>query len=155
MQGACSAVAGHIKEENMSFRSVTFVWVTLRRMSRSKQKGTLAESAIVNYLRQFWSTVERRALSGINDKGDIAGIPKIAIEVKNQKSYKIHEWIKETKQEQINAEADFGILVIKPNGIGVSKVDQWWAVLTLDDLVQLLGKAGYAERLSPPDNSGN
>lgn len=124
-------------------------------MSRSKQKGTLAESSIVNYLKQFWATVERRALQGVNDKGDIAGIPKIVIEVKNQKSYKIHEWIKETKQEQLNAQADFGILVIKPNGVGVSKVDQWWTVLTLDDLVKLLGKAGYVERLSPPDNSGD
>lgn len=134
---------------------VTFVWAMIKRMSRSKQKGTLAETAVVSYFKQFWNHVERRALAGINDKGDISGIPKIAIEVKNQKSYKIHEWLKETKIEQKNADADFGVLIIKPNGVGVSNVDQWWAVLTLDDLVQLLQKAGYAERLSPPENSGN
>jgi hypothetical protein len=117
-------------------------------MSRSKQKGTLAESAVADYLKNTWNTVERRVLSGKNDKGDIAGIPKIVIEVKNQKSYKFSEWLKETKIEQINAEADYGVLVVKPNGVGVSKTDQWWAVLPLEDLVSLLTKAGYAEGLS-------
>ena len=43
-------------------------------MSKSKQKGTFAETAIVEYLKQFWSNVERRALSGSNDKGDIANV---------------------------------------------------------------------------------
>lgn len=120
----------------------------LKVMSRSKQKGTLAESAVADYLKNTWNTVERRVLSGKNDKGDIAGIPKIVIEVKNQKSYKFSEWLKETKIEQTNAEADYGVLVVKPNGVGVSKTDQWWAVLPLEDLVSLLTKAGYAEGLS-------
>jgi hypothetical protein len=124
-------------------------------MSRSKQKGTLAESAVADYLKSTWETVERRVLSGKNDKGDIAGIPKIVIEVKNQKSYKFSEWLKETKIEQINAEADYGVLVVKPNGVGVSKTDQWWAVLPLEDLVSLLTKAGYAEGLHARTDKGN
>jgi hypothetical protein len=124
-------------------------------MSRSKQKGTLAESAVADYLKSTWETVERRVLSGKNDKGDIAGIPKIVIEVKNQKSYKFSEWLKETKIEQINAEADYGVLVVKPNGVGVSKTDQWWAVLPLEDLVSLLRKAGYAEGLHARTDKGN
>lgn len=124
-------------------------------MSRSKQKGTLAESAVAQYLQQTWPTVERRALSGLNDKGDIAGIPNIVIEVKNQKSYKFREWLKETEIEKQNAKADFGILVVKPNGVGVSKMDDWWAVLPLADIVELLVKAGYAQGLSPRSDSGN
>jgi len=127
----------------------------LKVMSRSKQKGTLAESAVADYLKSTWETVERRVLSGKNDKGDIAGIPKIVIEVKNQKSYKFSEWLKETKIEQINAEADYGVLVVKPNGVGVSKTDQWWAVLPLEDLVSLLTKAGYAEGLHARTDKGN
>lgn len=116
-------------------------------MSKAKQKGTLAESAVVEYLKNFWPLVERRVLSGKNDKGDISGIPKIVIEIKNQKTYKIHEWLKETEIEKTNAKADFGVLLVKPNKIGVSKVDQWWTVIPLGDLVQLLQKAGYAEKL--------
>lgn len=124
-------------------------------MSRSKQKGTLAETAVAQYLQSTWSTVERRALSGLNDKGDIAGIPNIVVEVKNQKTYKIKEWLKETETERINAQADFGILVIKPNGVGVSKMDDWWSVLPLVDIVKLLVKAGYAEGLPPRSDTGN
>lgn len=135
--------------------SVTSVLAILKAMSRSKQKGTLAESAVADYLKSTWETVERRVLSGKNDKGDIAGIPKIVIEVKNQKSYKFSEWLRETKIEQINAEADYGVLVVKPNGVGVSKVNNWWAVLPLDDLVSLLKKAGYAEGLHARTDKGN
>jgi hypothetical protein len=124
-------------------------------MSKSKQKGTLAETAVADLLRKVWPTVERRALAGVNDKGDIAGIPKIVIEVKNQKSYKISEWLKETSQEQLNAQADYGILVVKPNGVGVSRVEDWWAVIPLRDLVSLLRQAGYDQRLSPRADKGN
>lgn len=77
--------------------SVTSVLAILKAMSRSKQKGTLAESAVADYLKSTWETVERRVLSGKNDKGDIAGIPKIVIEVKNQKSYKFSEWLEKQK----------------------------------------------------------
>ena len=107
-------------------------------MSKSKQKGTFAETAIVEYLKQFWSNVERRALSGSNDKGDIANVPNAIIEIKNQKSYKIPEWIKETEQERINAGTPYGVLVIKPNKVGITKIDQWWAVMPLEQIVSLL-----------------
>ena len=70
-------------------------------MSKSKQKGTLAETAVANYLRQFWHSVERRVLQGSKDKGDISGIDNVVIEIKNQKSYKISEWIKETEIERM------------------------------------------------------
>jgi hypothetical protein len=123
-------------------------------MSKSKQKGTLAETAVVELLRKVWPTVERRALAGINDKGDIAGIPKIVIEVKNQKSYKISEWLKETAIEKTNAKADYGILVIKPNGVGVSRVEDWWTVLPLRDLITLLRQAGYDQGLQSRADQG-
>jgi hypothetical protein len=107
-------------------------------LSRSKQKGTLAETAVANYLRLFWPLVERRVLSGKNDKGDIAGVPNSVIEVKNQKTYKLIEWLKETEVERLNAGVDYGILVVKPNGIGVSDVDKWFAVVPLSKMVTLI-----------------
>jgi len=75
-------------------------------LSKAKQKGTLAETAVADYLRQTFPAVERRALAGVNDKGDVAGVPGCVIEVKNQRSYKIHDWMKETETERINAEVD-------------------------------------------------
>ena len=124
-------------------------------MSKSKQKGTLAETAVADYFKQTFSAVERRTLSGANDKGDIAGVPNCVVEVKNQRTYKIHEWMKETETERINAEADLGILVIKPNGVGVSKVNQWWAVVSLETITKLIEDSDFVKRLQPPSHLGD
>ena len=124
-------------------------------MSKSKQKGTLAETAVADYLKQTFSAVERRTLSGANDKGDIAGVPNCVVEVKNQRTYKIHEWMKETETERINAEADLGILVIKPNRVGVSKVNQWWAVVSLETITKLIEDSDFVKGLQPPSHLGD
>jgi len=120
-------------------------------LSKAKQKGTLAETAVADYLRQTFPAVERRALSGVNDKGDVAGVPNCVIEVKNQRSYKIHEWMKETETERINAEADIGILVIKPVGIGVSRVSDWWAVVSLETITRLVEELSVKRLYSSTD----
>jgi len=117
-------------------------------LSKSKRKGTLAESAVVDYLRRTFSMAERRALQGAKDRGDVSGIPKVVIEIKNHASYKLPEWMRETKVEQANDNAEIGILVIKPNGVGVSNVQDWWSVVPLETMVKLLKDAGYAEGLS-------
>jgi hypothetical protein len=38
-------------------------------------------------------------------------------------------WLHETQVERENAKADFGILVIKPVGYGVTRVGKWWAAM--------------------------
>jgi hypothetical protein len=118
-------------------------------MSKAKQKGTMAETAVAEFLKQTWPQVERRTLGGANDKGDIAGVPNSVVEVKNQGTYKISEWLKETEQERRNAGVDYGILVIKPKGVGVSRSNEWWAVVSLDTITDLIEKAARAERLQP------
>ena len=123
-------------------------------MSKSKQKGTLAETAVADYLRQTFPAVERRALAGINDKGDISNVPFTAVEVKNQRSYKIHEWMKETEIERINAGEELALLVIKPNGVGVANVDKWWAVVSLDTITALIEEL-RVKRLQSSPNRGD
>ena len=124
-------------------------------MSKSKQKGTLAETAVADYLRQTFPAVERRTLSGKNDKGDIAGVPNSVVEVKNQRTYKIHEWMKETETERINAGADLGILVIKPNGVGVAHINYWWAVVSLETITKLIEDSDFVKGLQPPSHLGD
>jgi len=119
-------------------------------MSKAKQKGTLAETAVADFLKQIFTAVERRTLSGKNDRGDIAGVPGCVVEVKNQKSYKIHEWMKETEIERLNASAEFGVLVIKPNGVGVSKVGDWWAVVSLETIRKLIEELNSVKRVQSP-----
>ena len=94
-------------------------------MSKAKAKGTRAETDCVKYLRERWSRVERRALSGAGDKGDIAGIPKTVGEVKAAVKVELRKWQQETLAEMANAEADNCFLVIKVPYKPVSKWDFW------------------------------
>lgn len=106
-------------------------------MSKAKQKGTAAETAFVNWIRQQspdFADVERRATNGIKDRGDIAGIARTVIEIKSGTKLCIPEWLKELDQEIINADALVGYLVIKPKGIGASNVQDWWIIQRVGDV---------------------
>lgn len=112
-------------------------------MSPSKAKGTRAESALAEYLRQYWPYAERRALCGSADKGDIAGIPGVVWECKAGERLLIPQWLAETEAERVNAGAELGVLAIKPRGVGVTQVARWWAVKPLEAEVHLLKTAGF------------
>ena len=116
-------------------------------MSKSKQKGTSAETAVVTFLRDHgFPTAERRALSGGADKGDILAGPGLVWEVKaHTKGYDFPAWMRETETERLNALANLGILVVKPVGVGAANTGQWWTVLPLAQLTQLLRDAGYGD----------
>lgn len=70
-----------------------------------KKKGTAAEVDVVQCLRMVggYAGVERRTLAGIHDRGDIAGIPGLVIEVKNQQAMDLAGWVDEAEQEAANA----------------------------------------------------
>ena len=107
-------------------------------MSRSKQKGTLAETAVAKYLSRLFPAVERRAPSGGYDKGDIAGVPGWVIEVKNHRSPSYRAWLREAEIERRNAGEQHGAVISKPHGVGVDNVGQWHVVMTLDTYMSLL-----------------
>lgn len=116
-------------------------------MSKAKQKGTSAETALVKYLQaNGFSMAERRALNGSTDLGDITGTPCLAWEVKNHKTYSIPEWLRQTQIETENAKADFGVLAVKPNKVGLASAGQWWAIMTMEQMVRLLREAGYGDK---------
>jgi Holliday junction resolvase len=79
-------------------------------MSASKRKGTGWESAVVQYLKENGVTqAERRALTGAKDRGDIAGIPGVVIECKNEARIDLASYANETEQERLNDGARIGI----------------------------------------------
>jgi Holliday junction resolvase len=82
-------------------------------MTASKKKGTAAEREVVNYLKKWWPAAERRALSGNKDKGDVAGIPGVVVEVKAASRLELAKWQRETLAERRNAAADLCVLVVK------------------------------------------
>ena len=107
----------------------------------SKQKGTKAETAVVEYLKPTWKAVERRALTGSQDKGDISGVPNVCLEVKNHKTIKLSEWVDQLETEIKNSKSTTGAVIHKRAG----KVDvgKWYATMPVYVLVDLLKKAGY------------
>ena len=111
-------------------------------MSAARRKGTAWESAIVAYLRgQGWPAVERRALGGSLDRGDIAGIPQWVIEAKATKEITLGAWMKELTVETANAQALYGALWIKRRGF--ASPENAYVVISVRTFVQLLDDAGY------------
>lgn len=110
-------------------------------MARPRDIGTVAESAVVTYLRPHgWPYAERRALAGAWDLGDITGTPGIVWEVKGGRTAEtasdglISDWLEETERERANAKAFYGILVTKRAGYGPARAASWWAHATLPTL---------------------
>lgn len=112
-------------------------------MSASKAKGTRWESALVDYLRRFVPGVERRTLSGVLDRGDIAGIEGVVIEAKNTKAALLAQYLDEANREAANAKADIGVVWMKR--IGKSSPADGYVVMDGETFIGLLTDAGYIE----------
>ena len=111
-------------------------------MSKQKQKGTAAETAVVNWLKgKGRKHVERRSLNGTADRGDIAGIPCVVIEVKNHQRMALSEWVDEMLVEVNNDKADTGIVIHKRKG--TTDVGKWYATMTVEQWFELMNGAGY------------
>jgi hypothetical protein len=109
-------------------------------MSKNKQKGTAAETAVVRWLREHGHPyAERRALGGANDKGDITGCGPIVIEVKNHAKWAPAEWLSEAIVEARNAGVDIGVVVAKKRG--TTDPGEWYVLTTLDMFNRLIGDA--------------
>jgi hypothetical protein len=129
-------------------------------MSRAKQAGTLAESAVVRHLiANGMQQVTRRPLTGSSDTGDIwVEGGAIIIEVKSRN--RVHSWLEveawmdELDREVVNADligakSLIGALVVKRLGSGIRSVGDWHVYLRPDDASYLLsgvstpGKEGW------------
>lgn len=106
-------------------------------MSRERAKGTRAETAVVDYLTDAgFAYVERRAGNGIRDRGDIAGLPGVVLEVKNCNRVELAAWADELAEEMTNAGAEVGAVIHKRKG--TTDVGRWYATLPVSVLAELL-----------------
>lgn len=89
--------------------------------SRQKAKGTRFESSVVRYMREALGDerIERRALHGTQDMGDIYGIRAhgwdVIAECKSHKEVTpalVAEWREQTLRERENADAGAALLVV-------------------------------------------
>jgi hypothetical protein len=98
-------------------------------VNASKAKGTAAETAVVRFLQaNGYPHAERRALAGAQDRGDVAGIPGVTIEVKAAKRFELAAWIEETLKEsgrEASPTQVVPLLVVKRPGKG-DPGDWYW-----------------------------
>ena len=118
-------------------------------MSKAKQIGTKAETAVRNYLLSVgYSPLDahRNVLKGQDDEGDVwlrESYGLIVFEIKGGKAAKeaslqqINKWYQEAETECKNAAGRFGFLVTQRAGVGYPRAGEWWAYATLGDLVYL------------------
>lgn len=110
--------------------------------SPSKQKGSAHERAVVEYLiSKGWKHAERRIAGDVKDRGDIAGVPGVVFECKNEKRIDLAQYMKELEVEVANDKADVGVAVVKKRG--TTNVADHYAVMPVYMLTYLLKKAGY------------
>jgi Holliday junction resolvase len=123
------------------------IWTSTGRITvttASKRKGSKAELDVVKYFqRHGWIYAERRLAGDRYDKGDVAGVNGVCIEIKNRIKISLAEWVEEMLVETKNALAHTGVVIHKRKG--KSEVKDWYATLPVSMYVQLLKEAGYGE----------
>ena len=111
-------------------------------MTASKRKGTAWETTVVEHLRtRGVPHAERRALGGSKDRGDIAGIPGVVLELKSAARHELAAWVDEAEAERVNDRADVAAVWVKRRG--KSSPAAGFVILTGDGLLRLLTAAGY------------
>jgi hypothetical protein len=107
--------------------------------NRAKQRGTAAETATVRYMREHgFPFVERRALHGSADRGDVAGVPEWMLEVKAVAAPSYGVWMKEAEVERANAGVPNCAVIHKATGVGDPA--SYRVVMTLAQFCRLLRK---------------
>ena len=100
------------------------------------KKGPLAEKQVVEFLQaNGFPHAERRVMGGANDRGDVAGIPGLVIEVKNQAKMTLAEWVDEAERESVSHE-DFGVVWHKRRGKG--SAGEWYVTMDGWTFLELL-----------------
>jgi len=108
-------------------------------MGKQRAKGTRGENLVIEALhRAGFKYAERRALNGINDKGDITGIPGWVFEVKFHDSYagKLSGWVEEAEEERVNAKADYGVVWHRRKGKG--SAEDWFVTMSGKQFLEML-----------------
>ena len=101
------------------------------------RRRTAAETAVVRFLRAVGFTqAERRTLGGTQDRGDIAGVPGVVIEVKNCARQELPAWVAEAELERDNDRATLGVVWHKRRG----KADpaDWFVTMSGNQFAALL-----------------
>lgn len=102
-------------------------------MPSRKQRGRQSEALVAEYLHPVFPYAERVPAS-LPGK-DVLHTPGWAIEVKARRGLDLPGWLKQAHREALG---ETPVLVIRPDGFGPERIDQWAAVVTLEQLRELM-----------------
>lgn len=103
----------------------------------SKAKGTKAEVQVRDYLRAHgYPYAERIPTEGAKDRGDIAGVSGVTIEVKAVREMSLSTWVDEARKEAANARTPVGVVWHKRRG--TTDPSQWYVSMDGETFMRLL-----------------
>jgi hypothetical protein len=102
------------------------------------KKGPKFEADVVAWLQSHgFPYAERRVMGGNRDRGDVAGIPGVCLELKNCREWKLAGWIEEARAEAANAGcAVWAVVVKRPK---MSDPGEAYVVTNLATFAHLIG----------------
>lgn len=117
-----------------------------RNRASAKAAGTRMAESIARFMQAMLPDrkIERRALFGAKDRGDIVGVNtirggEVVVESKDYGGVvHVKEWLDEAERERINADASYGVVVFKRRGIGYDSAEDHGVLMTLSTLCYLL-----------------
>jgi hypothetical protein len=125
--------------------TITNITRRSRTQTTARAAGKEAERLVVAFLRGHGARhAERRLAGNAVDRGDVAGIPGVVVEVKSpgpDAPIALGPWLKETLAERDNDGARLGLLVIKRRQYGAP--GDWYWVTDGHTMAQLLQEAGW------------
>ena len=109
-------------------------------MQRSRKvRGRESERILAQYLRDHGWEHAHQVGAGASGS-DIQGIDRLDIEVKSRTKFDPAATMKQLKARKTEG---LGVAVMRLNGQGEAAIDDWVAVLRVEDLVYLLKANGY------------
>jgi hypothetical protein len=109
----------------------------------ARAKGRVAEQAVARYLQTMGyplACTARAASGGFQFGEDILGVPGVSLEVKNRRDLDLAASL---RQAAIQGGPDkIAVVIIKPVGVGLESVGDWWALSYVRHQVPLWPKEG-------------
>ena len=105
-----------------------------------KHRGYASQRILAEYLvANGWDNA--LPVGAGRDGSDITGVPGLDIEVKARTKLDLSGLMRQLKDRKLNT--GMGVGVLRLNGQGEAAIQDWVAVLRLEDLVYLLKASGY------------
>lgn len=116
-----------------------------RSRATAKAAGKGAERAVVDYLRVNGARhAERRLAGSTKDRGDVAGIPDVVIEIKSPgpgAPMDLAGYLTEALAERDNDGATIGLVVVRRRRCG--SPGQWFWLTDGETMIRLLHESGW------------